>query len=141
MALMKKGAGKRAAEFFAASVQKQNSKSNIILKVMRGEYSLTVTFWIWCISIPLTTHLVFSRLVFPILNPHTWYGSSIFFLWAALSILYGAVVCLGLWRSRRNFAGKKIWADIAGLLALAGAVFAVVYAAMILISWHMMLNL
>lgn len=141
MALIKKGAGRRAAELFAASVQKNNSKSNVVLKVMRGEYSLTVTFWICCISIPLAAHLVFSRLVFPILNPHTWYGSSIFILWAALSLLYGAVACLGLWRSRRNFAGKKLWADLAGLFALAGAVFTVAYAAMILISWHMMLNL
>ena len=141
MALAKKGAGRRAAELFAAAGPKKDGRSNLILRVMRGEYSLTITFWICCISIPLVAHLIFSRLVFPLLDPHTWYGSSIFFLWAALSLLYGAVACLGLWRSRANFTGKKAWADLAGLFAAAGAVSAVAYAAMILASWHRMLTL
>ena len=141
MASAKKGAGRRAAELFSALAPKKAQGGNLVLRVMRGELSLTVTFWIFCVSVPLVAHLLFSRVIYPILDVHTWYGSSLFIIWAALSLLYGAVACLGLWRSRKNFRGSKTWADLAGLFAAAGAAVAAAYAVMILTSWHMLLNL
>ena len=141
MAFTKKGASRRAAELFAASDPGKKQHSNIVLRIMRGELSLTVTFWICCISIPLVGHLLFSRVLFPIMDVHTWYGSSTFIIWAALSVLYAAVVCTGLWRSRKNYTGSRTIAELAGLFAVAGAAGAVAYAVMILTSWHMLLNL
>ena len=130
------GAGRRAAQLFNAA-ERGPSRANFVLRLLHGEFSLTVTFWIFCVSIPLTGHLLFTRLVFPLLDVHTWYGSTAFFLWPLLSVLYPAVACTGLWRSRRRFAGNPFWAQLAGLAAVLGMAGAVVYAVMMAASWFM----
>ena len=86
-----KGAGKRAAELFTASGgDKQHAPRNIVKKLMNGEFSLTVTFWIFCVSVPLVGHLVFTRLLFPLLDLQSWHGSTAFLVWPLLALLYAA---------------------------------------------------
>ena len=95
-------AGKRAAELFtAAGGDKQHAPRNIVKKLMNGEFSLTVTFWIFCVSVPLVGHLVFTRLIFPLLDLQSWHGSTAFLVWPLLALLYGLLASLGLWRSPR----------------------------------------
>lgn len=132
------GAGKRAAELFAAASSKTTSRSNIIHRLFHGEFSLTVTFWIFFVSIPLVGHLIFSRLLFPVLDVRTWYGATAFLAWPLLAVIYAAVTCMGLWRCRTRFAGNPLWPNLAGLAALIGAMGAVCYAVMIIGSWFML---
>ena len=137
----KVGAGKRAAELFTAAGGTPAERRNIVLRLMHGEFSLTVTFWIGFVSIPLLGHLLFSRLLFPLLDVRTWYGSTAFVLWALLAVLYGAVVCLGLWRSRTRFTGKAVWAQLAALAAVLGMAGFLAYAAVMAGSWLMLSGL
>lgn len=132
-------AGKRAAELFtAAGGGRDKPRDNFIKRLFHGGFSLTVTFWIFCVSVPLVAHLVFSRLIFPVLDVHTWYGSTIFLIWPALALLYAGVAYTGLWRSRTSFAGNPLWPNLAGLAALLGAAGAAVYAVVIVGSWFML---
>ncbi|WP_418764496.1 hypothetical protein [Mailhella sp.] len=133
----KAGAGKRAAELFTASGGQNDPRSNVIRRLYRGEFSLTVTFWIFFVSVPLVGHLVFSRLILPALDPRAWYGSTAFFVWPLLTLLYAFLTCVGLWRSRARFSGNPLWPNLAGLAALLGAVGAVAYAVMIAASWFL----
>lgn len=134
-----KGAGKRAAELFAAAGGKNPDapRHNFIRRLMGGEFSLTVTFWIFCVSVPLAAHLLFTRVIFPLIDVHSWYGSTAFLIWPVLALLYGAVAGLGLWRSRAHFSGNPLWANLAGLAALLGTTGAVAYAVMMAASWFM----
>lgn len=138
-----KGAGKRAAELFTAAGGKDGTppvRSNIVKRLMHGGFSLTITFWIFFVSVPLAGHLVFSRGLYPMLNPHTWYGSTAFLAWPLLALLYGAVTCLGLWRSRAGFRGNPLWSNLAGLAALVGALGFAAYAFMMAASWFMIIS-
>lgn len=138
-----KGAGRRAAELFSAAGGGNGmrpERSNVIKRLMHGEFSLTITFWTFCVSIPLVGHLLFSRIVYPALDPHTWYGSTAFLAWPLLSLLYGAVAALGLWRSRTGFRGNPLWRSLAGpAAALLAAGFAL-YAVMMAASWFMLIS-
>lgn len=136
----KKGAGKRAAELFTAAGGTSAHRANIVRRLMNGEVPLTITFWIFCVSIPLVAHLLFSRMVFPILDVRSWYGSTVFLLWPVLTVLYAAVVGTGLWRCRSSFTGNPLWARLAGPAAVLGMAGAVVYAAMIAGSWFMLVS-
>lgn len=134
-----KGAGKRAAELFTASGgDKQHAPRNIVKKLMNGGFSLTVTFWIFCVSVPLVGHLVFTRLLFPLLDLQSWHGSTAFLVWPLLALLYGLLASLGLWRSRAHFSGNPLWANLAGLAAILGALGAAAYAVMMAASWFML---
>lgn len=132
------GADKKAAQLFTAAGGQPTPRKNFVKRLLHGEFSLTITFWIFCISIPLLAHLAFSRLIFPVLDVRTWYGSTVFLLWPILTVLYAAVACTGLWRCRSRFSGNPLWPNIAGLAALLGPVGAVAYAAMLAGSWFML---
>ena len=139
----KKGAGGRAAELFSASGGKDGIppvRNNIVKRLMHGELSLTVTFWTCCISIPLVGHLLFSRIIYPALNPHTWYGSTAFLAWPLLALLYGLIASLGLWRSRTGFHGNPLWRNLAGPAAVIFAVGFTAYAVMMAASWFMLIS-
>ena len=136
----KRGAGKRTAELFTASGDKPRPHANFVLRLLHGGFPLTVTFWIFFVSVPLTAHLIFSRLIFPVIDVRAWHGSTLFLVWAVLSVLYGAVVCLGLWRSREHFTGNPLWARLAGPAAVLGAAGFLFYAAMIAGSWFMLVS-
>ena len=140
MAIRSGGAGKRAAELFKAAGGSNGSapRDNFIKRLFHGGFSLTGTFWIFFVSVPLVGHLVFSRLIFPVLDVHTWYGSTVFLVWPLLALLYAGVTCTGLWRSRRTFSGNPLWPNLAGLAALLGAAGAAYYAFVIAGSWFML---
>lgn len=138
----RQGAGKRAAELFtAAGGNEKAPRDNFIKRLFHGGFSLTVTFWIFFVSVPLVGHLIFSRLLFPVLDVHTWYGSTVFLVWALLALLYAGVACTGLWRSRSSFSGNPLWPNLAGLAALLGAAGAVYYAFVIAGSWFMLTSI
>ncbi len=134
----KTGAGRRAAELFAAAGGGRAGRGNIVLRLLHGEFSLTVTFWIACVSIPLLGHLLFSRVALPMLDVRSWYGSTAFFLWPLLYVVYAAVACTGLWRSAGHFTGNPLWARLAALAAVLGMVGAIVYAVMVAASWFLL---
>lgn len=139
----KKGAGRRAAELFSASGGKTGlpaERTNLIKRLMHGELSLTITFWTFCVSIPLVGHLLFSRVIYPALDPHTWYGSTAFLAWPLLALLYGAVASLGLWRSRARFCGNPLWRSLAGPAAVVLAAGFALYAVMMAASWFMLIS-
>ena len=132
-----KGAGRRAAELFSAAGGGNGmrpERSNVIKRLMHGEFSLTITFWTFCVSIPLVGHLLFSRIVYPALDPHTWYGSTAFLAWPLLSLLYGAVAALGLLR------GNPLWRSLAGPAAVLLAAGFALYAVMMAASWFMLIS-
>lgn len=137
-----KGAGKRAAELFSAAGGEhgRNSGINFVKKLMNGGFSLTITFWIFCVSVPLAAHLLFTRVLFPLIDVRSWYGSTAFLVWPVLALLYGVVACLGLWRSRTRFSGNPLWPNLAGLAALLVALGAAAYAVMMAASWFMLVS-
>ena len=135
------GADQKAARLFTASGGQKTPKQNFVKRLLHGEFSLTITFWIFFVSLPLVGHLLFSRIVFPLLDIHTWYGSTVLLLWPVLVIVYAAVTCLGLWRCRTRFSGNPLWPNLAGLAALLGAAGAAAYAVMMAGSWFMLSTL
>ncbi|MGN1038211.1 MAG: hypothetical protein ACI4P0_02305 [Mailhella sp.] len=136
----KKSAGKRAAELFHAAGGAKKPEGNVVLRLLHGGFSPTVTFWIFCISIPVLGHLLFSRVAFPFIDMQDWHGSTAFALWVLLSALYGTVATMGLWRSRKRFPRTNVWSRYAGLLSLLCAAGFFLYTVFAGASWFMLLS-
>ncbi|MBQ8743958.1 MAG: hypothetical protein IJZ18_02085, partial [Mailhella sp.] len=77
-------AGQRAAEIFKNASEYANKSSkqpSILLRLFRGEIKLILTFWTFFVSIPLFGDLVFTRLIFPLLEVTSAVGTASIFMW------------------------------------------------------------
>lgn len=82
-----------------------------VLKLWRGEYSLSVTYWVFgvigniALGIPLN-----------LMNPD---GNQIlFYSFLALVFIYSIVVAVGIWRSAIKYQGLSLWKYLAQLIAI-----------------------
>ena len=131
-------ASKRAADIFSAATGHAKEKAkqpSLFLKLFRGELKLLVTFWTFCISLPLLGNIVFTHLVFPMLDVESAAGTAAMFLWGTFMLLYGVIASVGLWRSAGHYAGPRVWATLARLAAVLGIAASVAYALMWYGSW------
>ena len=136
-------ASKRAADIFKAateSAREGSKKPSILLKLFRGEIKLLITFWTFCISLPLLGNIIFTQLVFPHLDAASSVGTASMLLWGLLMMVYGIIASIGLWRSASRYAGPRVWAMLAKLGAVAGVCAAVVYALRWYASWMILVN-
>ena len=134
-------AGKRAAELFtAAGGDKQHAPRNIVKKLMNGEFSLTVTFWIFCVSVPpRRTPRLHPPSSFPLLDLQSWHGSTAFLVWPpARTALRPARQPRPLAQPRATFPAIPLWVNLAGLAAILGALGVAAYAVMMAASWFML---
>lgn len=136
-------ASKRAADIFtaASSYAKENvKKPSIILKLVQGEIKLLITFWTFCISLPLIADLIFTHLVFPHLDPANATGTAAMFVWGTFMLVYGIIASVGLWRSAGRYAGPAHWAFLARVAAVLGIAASVGYGLMWYSSWMILTN-
>ena len=133
-------AGKRAADFFKkANPESKSGKSNFIFaRCLRGELSLTITFWTFFISIPLLGWMVFSRLIFPTLDPSSNASATIMSLWIALAPTYMTLASLALWRTAKKYTGNPSIGQLARAAAILGFIGALVYAVLLCGAWMML---
>ena len=131
-------ASKRAADIFNAATghAKERAKQpSLFLKLFRGEIKLLLTFWTFCISLPLLGDMLFTQLIFPMLDVESAAGTAAMFLWGTFMLLYGVIASVGLWRSAGHYAGPRVWATLARLAAVLGIAASVAYALMWYGSW------
>ncbi len=108
MAKTKPSNSRRAAAIFREIARGNAEKAdNLILRLLRGEYSPTLTFWLFCLSIPLAADLLFSRLLFPMLDMNSTKDCSALIVWALAIALYMAIANVGLWRSAERQASPR----------------------------------
>lgn len=131
-------ASKRAADIFSAAsghAKEKSKEPSILLKLFRGDIKLLLTFWTFCISLPLLGDLIFTQLVFPLLDVESAAGTASMFVWGTFMAVYGVIASIGLWRSASRYAGPRVWAILAKLGAVVGVCAAVVYALRWYASW------
>ncbi len=131
-------ASKRAADIFNAAVghAKENGKKpSVLMKLFKGELKLLITFWTFCISLPLLGDLIFTQLVFPLLDVESSEGTAAMFVWGTFMMFYGIIASIGLWRSACRYAGPSHWALLAKACAVLGIGASVAYALMWYGSW------
>lgn len=131
-------ASKRAADIFTAAsdhAKESGKKPSILLKLFRGEIKLLLTFWTFCVSLPLLGDLIFTHLVFPLLDVESAVGTASMFVWGTFMLVYGIIASTGLWRSAARYAGPRHWALLARLAAVLGFAASVAYALMWYGSW------
>ena len=131
-------ASKRAADIFNAAVghAKENGKKpSVLLKLFKGELKLLITFWTFCISLPLLGDLIFTQLVFPLLDVESSEGTAAMFVWGTFMMFYGIIASIGLWRSACRYVGPSHWALLAKACAVLGIGASVAYALMWYGSW------
>lgn len=111
----------RAAAFFQNSLPQK--KENFIRRLLMGEYSLTRTFWFFCLSIPLAGDLVFSYLFFPLLDLSMPRDRTALLIWVLAISFYMLVANLGLWRSatRCPKREKRLLGKVASVLGILAA--------------------
>ena len=134
----RKNASKRAADIFnaAAGHAKENSKKpSVLMKLFKGELKLLVTFWTFCVSLPLLGDIIFTQLIFPLLDVESSEGTAAMFVWGTLMLVYGVIASIGLWRSAGRYAGPSPWALLAKACAVLGIGASVAYALMWYGSW------
>ena len=131
-------ASKRAADIFNAATGHAKEKAkqpSLFLKLFRGEIKLLLTFWTFCISLPLLGDMAFTQLVFPLLDVESAAGTAAMFLWGTFMLLYGVIACVGLWRSASCYTGPRVWATFSKIFAVLGIGASVAYALMWYGSW------
>lgn len=77
----------------------------MVSRIWRGRYSLAVTFWGFFIFGFLALTIIFAGLLWPVFVsvPYWWFV-------AALQLLFGIVVGVGVWRSADSYSGPTPWA-------------------------------
>ena len=131
-------AGQRAAEIFKNASEYANKSSkqpSILLRLFRGEIKLILTFWTFFVSIPLFGDMVFTHLIFPMLDVTSAVGTASIFMWGTLMLVYGIVTSIGLWRASKVYAGPRHWAVLSQVAAVLGIAGSVAYAVMWYASW------
>ena len=133
-------AGKRAADFFKkANPESESGKSNHILaRLLRGELSLTITFWTFFISIPLLGWMVFSQLIFPPLDPSCNTSAIIMTLWIIAAPAYMTLASLALWRTAKVYTKNPSIGQLARAASVLGFAAAIVYAVLLCGAWMML---
>lgn len=127
-------ASQRAAEIFSAAsshARESGKKPSLLLRLFRGEVSLTITFWTFFVSLPLLGDLVFTHLIFPHLSVSSAVGTASIFMWAAFMLVYVSIMSVGVWRASAH-ARSALW----GMLAKVGAVLGVAGAVAYLFMWY-----
>ena len=129
---------KRAADIFKAAsghAKEQGKRPSLLLKLFRGEIKLLLTFWTFCVSLPLLGDMIFTQIVFPMLDVESAAGTAAMFLWGTFMLLYGIIACMGLWRSASRYTGPNVWAVLSKIFAVLGIGASVAYALMWYGSW------
>ncbi len=111
----------RAAAIFQKSAPQK--KENFIRRLLMGEYSLTRTFWFFCLSIPLAGDLVFSYILFPLLDLGIPRDCTALITGVLAISFYMLVANIGLWRSaaRQSQPYKKLLGKVASGLGILAA--------------------
>ena len=136
-------AGKRTADIFKAAAghaKESGKKPNVLMKLFRGEIKLLLTFWTFFISLPLLGDMVFTQLVFPLLDVESSAGTAAMFVWGTFMLVYGIIASIGLWRSACRYTGPSHWALLAKACAVLGIGASVAYALMWYGSWMILAN-
>ena len=139
----RKNASKRAADIFnaAAGHAKESSKKpSVLMKLFRGKLKLLVTFWTFCVSLPLLGDIIFTQLIFPLLDVESSEGTAAMFGWGTFMLAYGIIASIGLWRSACRYTGPSHWALLAKACAVLGMGASVAYALMWYGSWMILSN-
>lgn len=84
-----------------------------ISKLWRGDFSLPISYWLFGVlgNAVLSIPIGFTAWLNPIL---AW-------TLAAVTIIYGILVNVGIWRSSTKYQGNKIWAVLAKIAVVLGA--------------------
>lgn len=89
---------------------------NLLLKFLRGEFKLVVSFWV--ISFPTFTIL---KLVLYVGNPSP--GSPIAVTWGVVYATLALIAAVGIWNSANKYQGVSAWKYLAKLNCITAAIF------------------
>ena len=90
---------------------------NLLLKFLRGEFKLVVSFWV--ISFPTFTIL---KLVLYLGNPSP--GSLLAVTWGIVYAILASIAAVGIWNSANQYQGLAAWKYLAKLNCITAAIFA-----------------
>ena len=90
---------------------------NLLLKFLRGEFKLVVSFWV--ISFPTFTIL---KLVLYLGNPSP--GSLLAVTWGIVYAILASIAAVGIWNSANQYHGLSAWKYLAKLNCIAATIFA-----------------
>ena len=135
-----KNAGQRAASLFkkVAPADNGGKSMHFLARFLRGELSLTITFWTFFISIPLLGWMVFSQLIFPGLDPAGKFSGLVMTLWILLAPAYMTVASVALWRAAKKPAVEPTKSKLARAAAVLGFIGAIIYAVLLCGAWMML---
>lgn len=125
--------GRRAAEIFRKVGPKafKKKEDNIILRLLNGEFSLTRTFWFFCLSIPLAGDLVFSYFLFPMLDLSRTKECLALIIWVLAIAFYMLIANIGLWRAASRHPDPRLT-----LLGKGASVLGMAAALAYMVRWY-----
>lgn len=133
--------GKRAAQIFSASTKddkKNEDAPNFFLKLFYGQYSLVKSFWLFLVSIPLLADILFSHLLFPLLDVTREKDTLALFVWVFCIAAFSILASIGVWRSAGRYQGSSLWRVLARVAASLGLCGAVGYMVLWYGIWHLL---
>ena len=119
----------RAVSLFQKAVPQK--RDNLIRRLLNGEYSLTLTFWLFCLSVPLAGDLLFSYLLFPLLDLSRAKDCTALVIWALAIAFYMLIANIGLWRSAAKHPQPAL-----SILGKAASVLDLLAAAAYVLRWY-----
>jgi hypothetical protein len=93
-----------------------------LAKLWRGEYSLAKTYWLFNVLAGVVVNIPIS--IFGMLSQRAQSeNATLFFAFICLTVSYGLIALVGLWRSSNNYTGNQFWAVISKIVVCIGLLF------------------
>ena len=90
-------------------------------RLLAGDYGLPVTFWVFAVLVGFLFNFIMSALMVVPGIGHA-IGLLLLLLWTP----YGIMVLVGTWRAATRYTGPAVWAVLAKLVVILGAVVSAV---------------
>lgn len=80
----------------------------VILSFIKGEVSLVITFWFFCVFVLIFLEFLISSIALPSLLTLP-YGKTILFILASIIAVYSIISLIAVWNSASKYTGLAIW--------------------------------
>jgi hypothetical protein len=95
-----------------------------LAKLWCGEYSLVKTYWLFNVLAGVIVNILIS--IFEKMSAKTQSeNATIFFAFICVTVSYGLIALVGLWRSSNNYTGNQFWAVISKVVVGIGLLLVV----------------
>ena len=91
---------------------KETSDSNLLLKLINGDFGLVKTYWLYGVIFPANLSMLLVGVDFDSTD-------TLVFL-SIMTIIYQVVVLLGVWRAANKYTGQALWVILAKIWVVLG---------------------